>query len=373
MITVPVKYYNQSEKDKFERSIFSNDIERVVSNSLVIEKNRLIANVLFHEMKDYKGWRTRIDLARRTASRSPIFDDYFSTDSGQLKYLFDQEESEMTEKIGVGLSISVFDEVLGTHEADWAKIGITQEKDLDYTVAATNTHIVAIECKGSILENPSYKSPTISNHKSSILKKKDNQRNKRTNTSLFGTISAISSSNEHDSVVWLIDPPIDDIHEKPKWLKVMKRITYYKNLISMFGTPYISIALSNRVNTMMNASSNIDIFDKISLVDHNGINFSVPSSFQREKTTTSDNKVSGIIINIDDVNYFIGMDNKIFGLMSRQDHDEIREWKSELPNVITEKLITSESDRQANGITAKEINSVDLTVCRSGFVIGKIQ
>ncbi|RYD73466.1 MAG: hypothetical protein EOP84_21495 [Verrucomicrobiaceae bacterium] len=151
-----------------------------------------------------------------------------------------ERAGDISTRLGVTIGLCVANKILSFTRADWEKIGKTQaangkeESRLDYNLAATPVGFVAVENKGSITEDNSKKCPSVSKHKSGIIKKKEDNRKKGGIGVLVGTIAVADSTDASKLQCWLLDPPDifpDDI--SPNDFRMARRLRFQGRLTQL--------------------------------------------------------------------------------------------------------------------------------------------
>lgn len=256
MIAFDVVYYDDDEQALFQGSGAAQHLDPVVASGLSIDELDLISRGMFMEQKNKPGWRSREDLEHKALTRIDQFEQYFDTSGGSLAARHEAADMGVnTEWMGVGASIAAMDEAYGTNDADWEKIPVSGEKDLDFHVASTGSHMVVVESKGSVVEDIAYKTPSVSKHKGDIKKKKEVQRPKRPRDVLVGTVTAIPADPRQRARIWLVDPPVPEAFADPVRFKLLARLRYFRELLRVLGRPHVLIALSRRFSAFHLRSS----------------------------------------------------------------------------------------------------------------------
>jgi len=325
---IDVDFYNEKEEQAFSGHPRAGRFQKMVRDGLTIDPLEFLANSMFMEQKLNPGWSTRDELRARAAGRIEEFDEYFdSTDT--LRARFPAADMEYrTERAGVAAALSAMDSVFDTHSADWEKIPVSGEKDLDFRVAAVGDGLVTVEAKASIVADPAKKEPGISKHKKSIKDKKAAQDGNRAQERLLGTIVAIPTSHSESARIWLVDPPIDDLDIEPAKHRVLTRLRYYYRVISTIGTPHMLIALSNRIR-VLESVSDWSSLDGVPLVSGQGKGFGVPISFS---TGIGDMRghTHGFVMRRKEKLVYVGIDLDAVVMVGKQSFAQVATWESRL-------------------------------------------
>lgn len=182
ILKIKLDYYDKKEKEKFKKNsnktIFDR-IESLTGQTIEISKSEFLTYFLFKEKNDIDGFRTFHELSLKVPFRQAYIDDYLEFSSGTIKAKHKNHKTDdVTERLGIALSLCVANKIHDLTEADWKKIKEERTKTLDYEHASTGSSYIYVESKGSIIENTEKRSlsTAISSHKSSIVDKKDVRR-----------------------------------------------------------------------------------------------------------------------------------------------------------------------------------------------------
>lgn len=273
-LNLSVDYYNSGEKSLFQAYPNYTIISDLLSRNFSIPKNEFVSYMMFTEQADEDGWRKYHELRDRVQYRLGDIEDILDFSNGSIQSKQSSQRmnaSKMTERIGVSLGINVVNKIHKLTEADWAitddiYIGGKRIKDFDYqiSIASDGTKFIQVENKGTVNDNNSYKTPSVSEHyssikekKSSILKREQSQGIPRHQNIYYGTIGVLDSQNQ--AKVWLVDPPAFEIEWNPVKLKLISRLIYYSNVFSEIGIhKRFQIALDKRIEQLFNAK---DIYE----------------------------------------------------------------------------------------------------------------
>lgn len=387
MIRFDVGYYDDHEQLLLENTmladgtVVADKFAGIVEKGLEIDLFELMGLGLFNEQFDGDGWRTRHDLTQRARNRLSLFEDYFSVENKTLIAL--RPANSMgpgtTEWMGVAASLAAMDEAFGTHDADWKKLPIGEDKDLDFQVAATGDSFLVVESKGTVVENVRLKDG-LSNHKRSIKEKKATQRPHRSGDILVGTIAAIPQDAKLRAKIWLVDPP-PPMLDNPFRFKLITRLEYYRDLLLAIGRPHILIALQNRLRALASVSSIRDL-DGLPLINADGEIYSVPPSFIQGRSHSKDGTLVVVTTPVPDGLLLLGLDIEMISLVALQQFDAIIAWSSKRRgrrNVEFSLLLSREEIYQLkpDGMRSHEVGrdqwyqaTCDVSVSASGVVFG---
>lgn len=249
-IELSAEYYNNEEKKLFEKYPNYEDIKQILDRKFTIPKDEFLSYMMFTEQADEEGWKTYEDLKIRTQHRLGDIDDYldFSNNSIKAKKTPDRMKSSgLTERIGVSLGLNVINKFHGLTEADWAITSDTyidgkRVKDFDYEInmASDGAKFIQVENKGSIVDDNSLKSSTVSRHYSSIKEKKKELLEREIERGIsrhqniyYGTIAVLDQNSK--AKVWLVDPDAFQVDWNPRKFKLISRLLYYLNVFKEIG------------------------------------------------------------------------------------------------------------------------------------------
>lgn len=279
-LKLSVDYYNAAEKKLFQSYPNYKVLSGILKSEFTISEAELVSYMMFTEQANVDGWRTYPELKERVQYRLGDIEDILDFKQGSIQTKqssLRMNASKMTERIGVSLGINVINKIHGLTEADWAItddifINGKRVKDFDYEIslASDGTKFIQVENKGAVNEDNSYKTPSVSEHYSSIKKKKkcirerEQPKGESKNQNLYyGTISVLD--NQNTAKVWLVDPTALDIEWSPRKFKLISRLIYYSKVFAEIGVhDRFKVALNNRIFKLIE-SKEINIFDNVPL------------------------------------------------------------------------------------------------------------
>lgn len=279
MIDVSVKYYNKTEENLFLKYPNLIELKQLTDKVVSIKKSDLLSYMIFTEQKDIAGFATFLELNNRVEKRLGDIDDYltFTNRSVQSKFIGACMDNNLTERLGVGLGLSVLNQLHNLTEADWKRIpevpGPRGFKTLDFEIslASDGASYISVENKGSTVEDNLRKPSNISHHYSSIKNKKISI-NITTTSHLslhYGTIGVLDNKKDSIARVWLVDPPSTEIRMDPYKYKLLARLHYYLDEFRNIGIrKRILDALENRITEISNRQdylslNNIPLLERI--------------------------------------------------------------------------------------------------------------
>lgn len=289
-LQLSVHYYNDEEAKLFKEYDNYDVINQMIQHNLVISEDEFKSYMLFTEQANENGFRTYQELKDRVQHRLGDIDDYLDLLGGTITTKKSSERlsnTGMTERIGVSLGLNVVNQFHSLTEADWAitpnvYIGGKRVKDFDYQIpmASDGTRFIQVENKGSINDDNNYKTPSVSNHYSSIKGKKESildrekaQAIARHQNIYYGTIGVLD--NHNTAKVWLVDPEAYNIDWNPKKYKLISRLIYYAKLFKEVGiNRNIQDELNTRIENLI-ISQNYTKFNNKPLKSNHGLRVSM--------------------------------------------------------------------------------------------------
>lgn len=391
MIHVDVQYYDQAQHDLISSQGFAAQVAAVVSSGIHITEQELVAHSLFVEQKDLRGWRTFKELVAKLPFRLQQFRDYFDTSGGTIRSHFSGShfaDSGMTERVGVGSSLSVANRIFGLNEADWARIpASSQHKTLDFLIASTGSSFVELEAKGSVVNSVAVKGNSVSHHKSDIIAKKKHAVAASTvgtaPNARLGVIAAIPTSAQERAVCWLVDPP-SDLTGDPRKYKLLARMNYYLRILRPLTTSTLLTALADRIEAL-GAISDYEALDGVPLQSANQTRFQRHPRLFRNKTVvrlgtaTSHEDAFGRAIPLRDARIaYVGIDSDVYRMLASQKFSEVLSYECPYATNDVEtrtfdavlpvgRILAGEGP--ANRWTRVRVSGV-VQALRSGFVVG---
>lgn len=249
-LKISVDYYNATEVELFKSYPNYNDIEHVIGKQINVKEGDFVSYLMFTEQADDVGWRTHVDLKDRVQYRLGDIQDFLDFSKGSIQSKLPSTRmftSGMTERIGVSLGINVINKIHGLTEADWAITNDTyidgkRVKDFDYELpmASDGIRFIQVENKGTVNDNNTIKSSSVSKHfrsikekKNSILLRDEGAGLTRHQNIYYGTIGVLDSQNI--AKVWLVDPPALNVEWDPRKFRLISRLIYYSKIFGEIG------------------------------------------------------------------------------------------------------------------------------------------
>jgi hypothetical protein len=205
---------------------------------------------------------------------------HYEWNGNSLQSKHASNQSFATEMLGVGFSLVMMSCLFDGDIAaiDWSILPVGPVKTLDFMNAVSSANFyVQVECKGSVTDNPTVKSSTVSAHKADIEAKKVAQsgaKKGRYGIKRFGTIAVIPSANANttDTICWLLDPPGPTTNTDPVRQRIINRLHGYAYWLSLMAPEsHLVEALVNR-NAALDALRAVAPLDNIPLIRTAGAN-----------------------------------------------------------------------------------------------------
>lgn len=245
-IEVRVDYYRKSDYAELKLSLKGDETDLPPAEGKIIKipKSEFLAYWLFEDRNPDDPLSEDFDtLAKSVADALPDLKRHFERSGNDLRAKAWPEGAEragdIATRLGVAIGLCVANKITGLTQADWDKIPKTskdgvEESRLDYHLAAGSSGFIAVENKGSISEDNSKKSASVSRHKRSIIKKKREFRERNSDGFLIGTIAVTDSNDTSKLKCWLLDPPIPDPQKlSPDVFRVINRMRFQQSLMKV--------------------------------------------------------------------------------------------------------------------------------------------
>ncbi|MCS7469558.1 hypothetical protein NZK35_23140 [Stieleria sp. ICT_E10.1] len=365
-------------------------IEELGGDGIDVEVDEFL---LLSAFSHQDGFRTRAELAGIVSKFREMLDLYFDLSAGTVHSRYtgqDRTNKDFTEKCGVGGTLVVAEHLFDLHEADWEAISITQTKDLDFQLLASDgSRFIKVEAKGRIVDDVT-KRGEVSDAKTSIVQKKHAQRklSPSRNDILLGVIVAIPSSENQVTRCLLVDPPIQIPLDDPGKYRLLARLAHYLRELSVLTRAHFLIALANRVHALALAD-NHQVFDMEKLRKQDGEQFESPNSIFQTRSVVDDDYAFGeVLVSSAGDCYFYGLLSEVVDLMIEQSHEKISGYRStEAGEAHSRKVLARivKQEAKALGLDPEKLTKVPqtsrvevsmvgtLTTTAGGHVLGPVE
>lgn len=368
-----VEYYNDNHKKLLEQYSCFGEIEQLVVNGFVVTEEEFYSYALFREQKNHDGFRTYQDLRSKIPDRLSGFKDYFSVKDGLLCSVFsnaNDRDNHHTESIGVGGGLSLVSRLYGLTEADWERISVSNEKDLDFEIASNGKEFIEVEVKGAVVRNINMKSE-VSGRAGKIEQKKK-EKGKRSNfkSSRIGVIISVSSTYGDVPICRLLDPVSDSYHMSPDKYRLLARLSYYHRELRALGRFGLLSDIKNRIRALY-YSTEYNSLDGVALLDVNNEKMSPPFSAMNSKSTVGDFAFGEVIELKSGQYYFYGMMYDVFDVLIGQNFEIINKYKKEssVESVNISARLRNGGDNEKEKYRTVKMKG-DLNITSSGKVLG---
>ena len=242
-----------------------------------------------------------------------------------------QEHRPEAQAIGEALGLCFMDKVFNTNEADWRRIPEGAEKTLDF-VGSSGRLRLEVESKGSFVEDRMLKAATVSNHRGSILHKKDAHA-VAPNAVRIGTIASLDRAPGGRPILWLLDPPVDINERSAEDIRLLNRMEFRARVIALISprSP-LAAALATRVLDLQNIRD-LSQLDGVPLMagPDSPLRFAtgfgkIHSRFFGTKSVVDDGPAGGIAVRSGEQMFFAGVRQDWIDLAAEQDFSAIRRY-----------------------------------------------
>ncbi|OGI06917.1 MAG: hypothetical protein A2Y40_10225 [Candidatus Margulisbacteria bacterium GWF2_35_9] len=390
---VDIEYYDVKHRQALkDRSFAFNKMEELITSGLEFTKWELFSMCIFkHQQLNNIGHKTYRELQNHIVTFCKSWEYYFDFTGNTIisRYPSSDVDTSITETIGDGCGLLIANQIYNLVEPDWEKIPTSNKiGTLDFGIASTGQSFIEIETKGSVIEQNA-KTSKISNHKTSIEVKKDDQRKNDNNHELIGIISAFPTNQNLTAKAYLLDPPAVNIPYDPFKYKLLARLYYYWQELRMISRAHFIEILINRIKTIQMLEDYRSI-DKLPILNRNGEPHGIPASLFESRSYTKDMNFFGEVIPLTtkrDEFIFYGYRREVIDALLKQSFEDICSIKfdtehlnevpvlAKIPKFIstdtTPRINESEDDEDKNRKLVPMLG--DLHCLSSGKIIGIVR
>lgn len=338
-IKIDVDFYDDDERKALQSSPLSN-IFNNLPRQISIPSEDFCTFYLYYKLRPgIPGFTNHTQVAQKWHQALHELDGQVGFGRQSVYALSLQANSTgTTERLGEAIGLSVASELHGLHQADWARIKISNTKTADFrrNVASDSVHIVEVENKGSIAAEIALKSSSISAHKGSIKDKKAELRKSGgSKTVMYGTIAVLDDQEDSVARCWLVDPPASSL-ENPFQFKILARLEYITELISLLGQrSLLAASLRTRLSALQSLRDIMPL-DRVALLRGSGAKYSeetytssgAHNPWFASKTVVSDGPAGGQIDMVrPDLMFFIGIREELVLYAARQDFTQLEKYR----------------------------------------------
>jgi len=233
-------------------------IKALLGKTIQIPLSDFKAYLALHDLKPSPGWDSRAAIEAKGRLLWSYYRDDLEMTIGTLRTKASgaRAASGLAERIGQAVGLCVIDYLHDLTEANWNRIPIGPDKDLDFWITSSKQKTVELETKGSAVPDNSFQAP-VSAARKSIEEKKEKQRALDpvgVNPVRYGTIGVIDERRNSVLKCWLLDPPPKPPLFDPDRFEIVKHFGFVLNILTAI-TPRspITIALANRLPALWNS------------------------------------------------------------------------------------------------------------------------
>lgn len=361
-IKVAVDFYSEEDKNQL-LLLLENDtaakklMMNFVANGVEISVPDFLFFYLFHLMRRGNPlFQTKEKIRENLHKALEFLEGWIEWDGISIRTLNAETDptNEIREHIGEAIGLAVASKIHKLSPADWNRIipepGQGNTPRFDFEIAASDNKYIQIENKGSVVAD-NRNSQVVNYHKKNIKERKGSIAEEISKGSYpfsaslrYGTIGAIDPRPGGLLKCWLADPPVEEIHEDPKRFKLLTRLRFLRDWISVISpNSQLATAISVRV-AELETLPNPFIFDnkplrtkKGEIIDNkipfNFFQFPPPlSRFFSKKSRVTDGPTGGVVVQISDNElFFIGVFQELISLAVSQDFQGILEYEHKYP------------------------------------------
>ena len=348
-IKVKVDFYDEEQKKKLLAYPTGGMISDIVNDGIEIPIDEFLTYYLFYRKRPGKpGYQSYAEIATKISKALYDLEDFISFNGNSISTASDvgQQDNHITERVGESIGLSVINRIHNLTAADWDRIESMGLKVFDYGIASDGKVIVQVETKGSSVNNNSLKPSTVSQHKASIISKKNTISELEKQNVYpypanlrYGTIGVLDSRAGSTVRCLLVDPDPEFMRTPPEKLKLINRMRFLRDWLA-FISPRSQMAssLSTRVSDLAILSDPFEL-DNRPLLKATGHPFDfVPTpdgndstlSFLLNKSRVIDGPSSGIVLQLSKNElFYAGIRDEIAILASKQNFRNVFEYKTD--------------------------------------------
>lgn len=326
-LRIDVGYYNAAHEDLLMEYPCAEEIWAMVQQGVSIPPAEFLTYCLFvNQRADLPGLSSYRAIKANLNDHLGDFNAGLEVTRASLRTHLtgDDQLAGLSEKIGVGIALSVVGHIHGLTEADWERIPKGTEKSLDFRRACDDAGYVQVEAKGrSVANNAGPKTKGIYNAASDIAAKKVVARAADPSIRAYGTIGAIDQRPDSIMKCWLLDPPGAAADRDPRDQRILNRLHFIAEALE-FALPgsLLTLELYKRL-LVLHQSDDLSTFngrpldvDKAHLGD----------ALLQNRIHSPEKKVIGSVVRLaDGTRFFSGLRRELFEAAYWQDFAQIRE------------------------------------------------
>jgi hypothetical protein len=361
IIEVDVGFYDEEEKHRLLALPCSQAMEQIVLQPLQLPTAEFLAYYLFHRKRlgipgyrDYQAIGYKLNVALAAIDECLDLNGVsISTPQGAKQQL-----NEISEHVGEAIGLGVANRIHNLTEADWDPIdqqrGPKASPTFDFQIASTGQKFVQVENKGSSVEDNRIISDAVRLQKARVAEKKAKLqelakagKDPFSTAIRYGTITVIDPRRDGRARCWLVDPPPDEISQNPRVFRLLERMRFLFDWISLLSVRSpLAAALATRLADLSRMKDPFEL-DNSPLLHGNGEPFDlspynppidIHSRFFATKSKITDGPAGGIIVQLSEKALFLlGIRQDLVELAAQQNFENILSFK--FPSVTIEKRV----------------------------------
>lgn len=350
-IRVDVSFYNEEEKEKLSHYPSGEMMQKIVSEGIEIPTAEFLTYYLFYLKKTGAlNFNSYTSLGRYLDRAIMELDGLIKFNGHSISTVpgVDHQVKGISEHIGESVGLAVANRIHELTEADW---GVIPEKggrgappNFDYQIASDGRAFIQLENKGSSVSDNRELSDAIYGQKLKIIKKKEklNELSRQgmdefPGSLRYGTISAVDPRRDGNVKCWLVDPPPDIIEENPRRFKLLRRMNFLLEWISIVSPrSQLASALATRIADMKVLPDPFRL-NGIPLRNSNNKPFEFApmgryfnhTTFLSTKSRVTDGPAGGVVVQLSESALFlIGIREEFASMAANQNFEEIENYKT---------------------------------------------
>jgi hypothetical protein len=357
-IKVEVRFYDDAEKAKLLTYPTAGVMQALVAKPLEIPKAEFLTYYLFHRIKlGTEGYRDYDSVAQKVHLWLGAIGECVDYENGSVRTPDGAKAqlTEVSERVGEAIGLSVISRVHGLTESDWAPIpeerGRGARPSFDFEIASDGGQFVQVETKGSSVVDNRVLSDAVKEQKRRIDKKKvklDGLAKKGEDPNpaglRYGTIAVIDARKEGYVRCLLTDPPPDEVDEDPARFRLLNRMRRLRDWICFLSPrSALTAALATRVGDLEAMNDPFEL-DGVPLLRGTGESFDIMpysilnlrhSNFMASKSRVMDGPAGGVVIQLSERElFFFGIRENLLVMAANQEFGDITDYKAEVDSII---------------------------------------
>lgn len=325
MLRFGIEFYDNKHRERLKANCERYEqMEKLVVSGFEVEAEELFSYSMFVEqLLTENGWQSYRDLQTALPPFRQTWERHFNCSA--LTVYAKRETSLIPkhhkEALGVGGALSVVSNVYSLTEADWETIPEQHVKSLDFKIASTGTYYIEVEAKGAVV--PKFQKSYLSDHKRSIERKKQVQRELGNRNTMIGVIVAIPSDSSLKAKCFILDPPPVRIPFDPYKYKLLSRLYFYWRELRLVSRAHFLEVLINRIK-IIQMTDDYKSLDGLPLFNSRGEPHQVPNSLFETRSSVYRRSAFGEVLPLGDGRFFFyGFDTDVVETLIKQDFSRL--------------------------------------------------